>query len=136
MRDTKQHKSNGLVKIVNANMALWLKTLETKDSKKVAKLYLENATFLPTVSGEFKRGQDGAESYFDHFLSKNPKGEVVEEAIISIDENSYLHVGMYNFELDGDGERVIVKARFDYLWKKDDDGEWRIAHHHSSLKPE
>lgn len=132
-----QSVSNKLANVAKKNMLLWLETLETKDAKKVAVLYTEDATFLPTVSGEFKRGQDGAEDYFDHFLAKNPEAKVVKESIVPISEDAYLHVGMYDFVIDGeDNHHITVHARFDYLWEQDENGEWRIAHHHSSLKPE
>lgn len=39
-----------------ANMDNWLQILGTKDPKKVASLYAKDSTFLPTVSGDFKRG--------------------------------------------------------------------------------
>ena len=118
------------------NMDNWLQTLGTKDPEQVAVLYIEDATFLPTVSGDFKRGQDGAKDYFVHFLAKNPKGEVIDDVVTSINESSYLHSGMYNFELDSENGRVVVNARFTYLWLKDESGAWKISHHHSSMRPE
>lgn len=128
-------KKNEIAETAKANMSRWLNSLEMKDPKRVAMLYADNATFLPTVSGDFKRGQEGAEEYFSHFLNKNPRGSIVEEVVEPIGENAYLHCGMYNFELDGDeGERKVVQARFDYVWKKKN-GRWEIAHHHSSLRP-
>jgi hypothetical protein len=41
---------------------------------------------------------------------------------------------MYTFELGDAGKRTPVSARFSYVWKKED-GEWKIAHHHSSVTP-
>ena len=79
-------------------------------------------------------GQAGARDYFEHFLAKDPIGKVVEEEIIEINSESYLHAGMYNFELTDKDQRSTVQARFSYLWKKEDK-EWKIFHHHSSLRP-
>jgi len=67
--------------IVRKNFVLWTEALRTKDSQKVADLYSKEATFLPTVSAEFKLGKSGVEEYFEHFLKKNPEGEIKKEEI-------------------------------------------------------
>ncbi len=129
--------------IAYENFKRWNDALQTKDPKKVAELYTEDATFLPTLSGEFKRGKSGAEEYFKHFLEKNPIGEIVQGTVQTIKINNvvyadyYTHSGMYNFEVDSDKRegRHTVEARFTLDWKKSDQEEWKISHHHSSLKP-
>ena len=121
-------------KTVHQNFSLWEKTLHTKDPKAMARLYAENATFLPTVSGEFKKGQTGVEEYFEHFLEKNPTGEIIEEETQTLGPDCYLHSGLYNFEVGPNRNRQIVEARFTFLWKQNSRGEWKIIHHHSSIK--
>ena len=123
-------------KIAKENFAAWNETLQTKDPTTVAALYTEAATFLPTMSGELKKGQKGATEYFEHFLQKDPSGEIIDEAVQLLGPDSYLHSGMYNFEVGPVGERVIAEARFTYVWKRDVQGNWRIMHHHSSIKPQ
>ncbi len=118
-----------------ANFTKWTESLLTKDPKEVAKLYSDDATFLPTVSGEFKKGPTGAEEYFEHFLAKNPVGKLVEGAVQTIGENCYAHSGMYDFELGPDDNRQVTHARFTFIWRQDN-GEWKIIHHHSSVKPQ
>jgi len=125
-----------LERIAKQNFKTWSESLTTKNPKTVAGLYTEDATFLPTVSSEFKKGQGGAEEYFHHFLEKDPKGEVVEEEVQFLGENCYLHSGMYNFEVNSpEGGRQIVEARFSFVWQKNERGEWKILHHHSSVRP-
>jgi len=119
----------------NNNFSRWSDALLTKDPAQVARLYAEDATFLPTVSGEFKKGQSGAETYFEHFLEKNPIGEIIQDEIQDLGPACYLHSGMYNFEVASDNNRQIVEARFSFVWKQNQQGEWRIVHHHSSVKP-
>jgi hypothetical protein len=47
-----------------------------------------------------------------------------------------LHSGLYDFEVDKNGGgREIIHARFTYLWGLNKKGEWKILHHHSSIKP-
>lgn len=117
--------------LAQENFRKWSSALLTKDPKKVAGLYSKDNTFLPTVSDEFKKGRNGAEQYFQHFLEKNPKGTVVAEEVQTISEDSYLHSGMYDFELT----QGKVEARFTFVWQKNEQGEWQIIHHHSSVKP-
>jgi len=121
--------------IAKRNFARWNATLQTKNAQQVADLYTNDATFLPTVSPEFKKGQGGAEEYFHHFLEKDPNGKVIEEVVQPLSPDCYLHSGMYDFEVGPKDQREIVRARFTFLWQKDAKGQWRIAHHHSSKMP-
>ncbi|MCX6736072.1 MAG: SgcJ/EcaC family oxidoreductase [Candidatus Parcubacteria bacterium] len=123
-------------KVVSENFNRWNEALLSRDPKKVAEMYTEDATFLPTLSPDFKFGQEETEGYFEHFLQKNPEGKVVKEKVQTLSPNSYLHSGMYDFTVDQDGERKTVEARFTFLWTQDENGEWKIAHHHSSVKPQ
>lgn len=123
------------LEIARENFQMWNEALQTKDAKKVSLLYSEDNTFHPTMSGDFKSGQKDAEDYFEHFLLKNPFGKIVEEKVQSLGENSYLHSGLYNFEIGPAEKREIVEARFTFVWQKDKDGQWKIIHHHSSIRP-
>jgi uncharacterized protein (TIGR02246 family) len=130
-----ENKTNFL-EVAKSNFKTWNDALQTKDAKRVAELYSEDNTFLPTMSGEFKSGEKEAEGYFEHFLLKNPLGRIVQEKVQPIGDNSYLHSGLYNFEVDKQGGgKEIIQARFTYLWQKDKDGNWKIHHHHSSVQP-
>ena|SRR3990167_9239447 len=122
-------------KIAEANFSRWNEALLTRDPQRVAALYAVDATFLPTVSGDFKRGPAEAEGYFKHFLEKTPSGEIVEGAVQTLGQNCYLHSGMYNFEVGPDDNRSTMEARFSMVWRTDERGEWKIIHHHSSVKP-
>ncbi|MFA5830994.1 MAG: SgcJ/EcaC family oxidoreductase [Candidatus Paceibacterota bacterium] len=123
-------------KIVSENFKRWNEALLSRDPKKVAGLYTGDATFLPTMSPKFKSGREETEEYFAHFLQKNPTGTVIEEKIQTLSPKSYLHSGMYDFEVGADENRQIVKARFTFLWEQNEEGKWEISHHHSSVKPE
>jgi uncharacterized protein (TIGR02246 family) len=122
--------------IAAANFAKWNALLQTRDAAQVAALYSEDATFLPTLSGEFKKGRAGAEEYFHHFLEKHPSGVIVNGAAQIMSPTSYLHSGLYNFTVGPDDNRQVVEARFTYAWSQDEQGNWLIRHHHSSVKPQ
>lgn len=136
--ETKANKGNieTIEEIARKNFVFWNETLQTGNPKKVAELYAEDNTFLPTMSKDFRQGKTEAENYFEHFLKKNPEGTIIEEKVQVLGSGSYLHSGLYNFEIDGKNGREIVEARFTYVWRKDSDGKWKIIHHHSSVKPQ
>ncbi len=128
-----QHEAE---KIAQDLFAQWNELLQTGDKSKVAAMYSDDASFLPTLNGELKRGIKGAEEYFTHFLAKNPIGTVVESVTqISSDESLIAYSGLYDFELDGESGREIVHARFTFIFQKNSDGVYKIVHHHSSLRP-
>jgi len=123
-------------KVAEENFKTWADSLLTKDPQKVADLYAEDATFLPTLSPDFKLGKSETKEYFEHFLLKNPEGEIKSEVVQDLGRFCYLHSGLYDFEVNGlDGKRNPVEARFSFVWRKDSDGKWRIIHHHSSVRP-
>jgi len=123
------------LELARANFSAWNEALLSKDPKKVAGFYSDDCTFLPTVNGEFKKGTEQAEGYFEHFLEKDPEGVIVEDACQALGPDTYLHSGLYNFTLGPADNRQIVEARFSYVWKKDATGAWKVIHHHSSVRP-
>jgi len=122
-------------KIAHQNFDMWNKALLTRDARKVAELYSDDCTFLPTMLGEFKKGRAGAEAYFHHFLEKHPSGKIVLDEVQELGPDCYLHSGHYNFELGPKDQRTSTEARFTYVWKKDKKDNWKIVHHHSSVRP-
>ena len=126
---------NNLEKIAKEMFQKWNETLQTKDKHKVALIYTDNDDFLPTMNGKFRHGIGETEEYFEHFLAKNPYGVIVEDHIFGSEE-IIVHSGLYDFEVDDSAEgRINIEARFTFVYQKQEDGEYKIAHHHSSLKP-
>lgn len=121
--------------IATENFARWNDALRSRGPQKVAELYSSEATFLPTLSPKFMNGNDETEEYFKNFLKKNPVGKIVLEKVQILSSVSYLHSGLYNFQIDEAGDRHIVEARFTFLWTLNEKGIWKIAHHHSSVRP-
>jgi hypothetical protein len=101
----------------------------------MVEIYSIDNTFLPTLSGDFKKGSEGVVAYFSHFMEKDPVGTILEYEVQSISEVAFTHSGMYRFEVGPASERTLVMARFTFVWSRDQEGNWKIIHHHSSLKP-
>lgn len=122
--------------VARDNFKAWNDALQTKDPTKVAALYSsEDLSFLPTVSPQHIKVIAHTEDYFVAFCQKNPFGTITDDKVQVFDNGrSYLHSGMYTFELGDAGARTPVEARFSYVWRKEQ-GSWKIAHHHSSVTP-
>ncbi|KAL7578678.1 hypothetical protein ACA910_009817 [Epithemia clementina (nom. ined.)] len=111
---------------------LWNDALDTLDSDLVARRYAKNAVLLPTVSDTPRTDYAGIKDYFDVFLKLKPQG-VILESFVTIGDGWCKDVGIYEFTMRANGNKV--KARYSFVYVKED-GQWKIAHHHSSAMPE
>jgi len=128
---------NNLETLKDKNMSIWFGRVSEGIPKEVAELHAEEGLFDPTLMGNIMHGQEGAETYHKHFLAKKPVGELVSpenDVLEKIGENAYIHQGEYKFVFDGDESNFAV-GDFSYIWKKDKDGKFQIAYHHSSILP-
>ena len=115
----------------------WNENLKSGDSEQIAKSYLPDGELFGTVSSQIRKGREDIKKYFEHFLKGNPTGKVIERNVRFVTPSYLLDEGVYDFELEKEnGEKETVRARFTFLWHKDDDGVWKIKHHHSAVKNE
>ncbi len=122
--------------IAKENFKKWNEALQTKNPQTVAECYLPQGELFGTVSGKIRQGREAIAGYFEHFLESDPSGKILESNIEVVSEDTYLETGIYKFTLMKDGEETVIKARFTYVWQKDNDGEWKILHHHSGVENE
>lgn len=111
---------------------LWNDALATGDSSLVASRYAAKGVLLPTVSDVPRDDFEKIKDYFDSFLLKKPQGEILE-SFVTIGTNWCQDVGLYEFTLGATGDKVKARYSFVYVYE---DGQWKIAHHHSSQMPE
>lgn len=117
---------------VRGLFSLWNDALATLDSTTVANRYAKNAVLLPTVSDKPRTDYAGIKNYFDSFLTKKPQGTILEGEVM-IGNNWAQDAGIYLFTLGATGDQVKARYSFVYVYE---DGQWKIAHHHSSVMPE
>ena len=117
---------------VRALFSLWNSALATGDSRIVASRYTASPVLLPTVSDTPRTDFDSVKDYFDAFLLKEPQGEILE-GHINIGEGWASDTGIYEFTMGTTGDKI--KGRYTYLYVQED-GIWKIQHHHSSVMPE
>lgn len=121
--------------LARTNFLRWDAALRTGNPAAVAALYEDGSTLLPTMADRTITDREGAVRYFTFFGSFRPTAEMVEEHVVAVTPDCYLHCGVYRFTLDQNGKREPLDARFSLLWRKSADGTWRILHHHSSRVP-
>ncbi len=111
----------------------WNDALKTLDARKVAECYAEDAVLLPTVSNIPRTNREEITDYFEHFLQKKPVG-TINQRNVKFGCNKITDAGIYTFRVDDHGEVRDVPARYTFVYENRN-GEWLIAHHHSSMMP-
>lgn len=113
----------------------WNLALASLDPDRVTQRYWSDAVLLPTVSNTPRTNAAMIHDYFEHFLEKHPRGRI-DTRTIELGCNVAFDVGTYTFSvMDGAGAVSEVHARYTFVYTYRD-GDWRIAHHHSSAMPE
>jgi uncharacterized protein (TIGR02246 family) len=111
----------------------WNRALESGDAERVSQCYAEGAVLLPTVSNVARLSRSEIQDYFEHFLKKQPLGKV-DQRNVKFGCNKITDAGIYTFRVIDAGKTEYVPARYTFVYENRD-GEWLIAHHHSSLMP-
>jgi uncharacterized protein (TIGR02246 family) len=113
---------------------LWNEALATLDPDQVASRYSKKTPpcLLPTVSDVPRTDYDSIKSYFVDFCKKEPQGKILE-SYVTVGHNWAMDDGIYEFTMGATGDKV--KARYSFVYTHED-GEWKIAHHHSSQMPQ
>ncbi|MDR6216108.1 SgcJ/EcaC family oxidoreductase [Paracidovorax wautersii] len=109
----------------------WNASLRTLDPDKVTANYAPDGVLLPTVSNKPRTTPLEIRDYFVKFLQAEPVGKI-DNRVIRIGCNVAQDVGTYTFTFK-DGKSV--NARYTYVYEHVN-GQWLIAHHHSSAMPE
>ncbi len=116
---------------IAALFARWNTSLQTLDADRVTALYAVDGVLLPTVSNQPRTNHTEIRDYFVKFLEGGPQG-TIDRSVIKLGCNVAQDVGTYTFRFK-DGSRVAARYTYVYEYRN---GQWLIAHHHSSVMPE
>lgn len=103
----------------------------SNDPEAVVKLYAPNAILLGTVSPVISEGTEAIGKYFSMIRGSGNKNAIQERHTIVVSDNAVVVTGFYEFTRMQEGKPVPGPSRFTMLITKSN-GEWFIAHHHSS----
>jgi uncharacterized protein (TIGR02246 family) len=117
----------------NAAIDRWSAAYTSNNPDAVVASYWPDAILLGTVSPVISVGADAIRKYFtDLKLQGSGNKNVIQERhTIVVDDNAVVVTGFYEFTRFKDGQPTPSPSRFTMLVTKRN-GEWRIAHHHSS----
>ncbi|KAL7454189.1 hypothetical protein ACHAWC_009355 [Mediolabrus comicus] len=124
--------SNISEKEVRALFELWNSALATGDSRIVASRYAKEPVLLATVSDQPRTDFASVKDYFDAFLKKEPQGKIIDGKV-TIGDGWASDAGIYEFTMGATGDKVKARYTYNYI---QEDGIWKIQHHHSSVMPE
>lgn len=118
----------------NAVIDQWAAIYTANDADALVKLYAPNAILLGTVSPDIASDSGAFRSYFARLSGSGNKVVIGERRTIVVADNAVVGAGFYDFTIMRDGKPVNSPARFTMVIVKRD-GQWLIAHHHSSMRP-
>jgi uncharacterized protein (TIGR02246 family) len=108
----------------------------TKDPAKVTQLFAKDAVLLATVANEPRTNPAEINDYFVSFLKNSPVGKI-DTSTVKPDCRTVARLGTWTVTLTdaATGAKTDVKARYSFIYRFED-GQWKIAHLHSSMMPE
>ena len=115
----------------------WVTELETADGDgtTVARQYTKNAILLATFS-KYLKGRTAIHTYFDDLTANDNLKVRTDRITTGHDGEMGYATGLYTFSYtDEAGKTVKVPARFTFVFLQNDDGQYLIANHHSSVNP-
>jgi uncharacterized protein (TIGR02246 family) len=107
-----------------------------KDPAKVTELFAKDAVLLATVANKPRTNPAEINDYFVSFLKGSPVGKI-DTSTIKPDCRTVARLGTWTVTLTDatTGAKTDVKARYSFIYRFED-GQWKIAHLHSSMMPE
>ena len=108
---------------------------QTQNPDVMTALFSRDAVLLPTVSGKMRTDAAAIRDYFVSFLPNKPFGTITESETV-LGCNIATRVGNWTVKLTNPTTGAVsdVPARFSFVYVYED-GNWKIAHLHSSVRP-
>lgn len=116
----------------NALVDRWSNAYTSNNPEAIVKCYTADAILLGTVSPIMSVGSDAIRTYFSAVKGSGNRNAISERKTIVLDDRAVVVTGFYVFTRMKDGQAIPGPSRFTMLVVRGDDGQWRIAHHHSS----
>ncbi len=118
----------------SAALDRWVAAFNANDPNAVTALYTPDAIILGTSSPVVSQGTEQIFEYFARLPKSGNQVRISERHMLVLDDNAVVGTGFYEYELLQGGRAYLAPARFTMVLVKRD-GEWLIAHEHSSQRP-
>ena len=115
-------------------IARWIAAFNAGDVERTVATYAPDALVLGTFSPGLASTHAELRNYFRAAAATQPQATMRDYAAIVASDTAVIFSGFYDFSQNRNGATVMVPARFSFLTVKRD-GQWLIAHHHSSSRP-
>jgi uncharacterized protein (TIGR02246 family) len=120
---------------ISAALSDWAQAIRSRSPERVLTLYADTAVLVGTLSDVIRQGYDPVMEYFVNFCALDKLDvEVVSKNIRMFDDMA-ISTGIYNFSWNVASDKVFVRVRFTFVYRREDD-KWLIIEHHSSLQPD
>jgi uncharacterized protein (TIGR02246 family) len=113
----------------------WAAAYSANDPDAVLKLYTQDAIFLGTISPIIATTPETRRAYFTRLPGSGNKTKFTERRTMVLSDTIVLTSGFYDFTIMRDGKPNQSPNRYSILLVKQSNGQWLIAHHHSSNRP-
>lgn len=114
-----------------ATIEQWVSAYNAGDVDRILGAYTGDATLLPSSLPSLVTD---LRAYFEPSLKAKVQLKLGEGRPTTIGENAVVWTGFYDFSGNREGQPFVVPGRFTFVVVKRD-GNWKIAHHHSSHRP-
>lgn len=126
-------------KEVAATTQKWIDTVTSGKPNvvdEVVALYAPNALLWATVSKQKRDTPQELRDYFQVFAKLPELKAEGYKPVIRVYDNVAINSGYYTFTYKGKGgKKIVVPARYTFVYVKGNDGKWMIVDHHSSAIP-
>ena len=117
-----------------ASIERWSEAFNSGDVEQIVRMYTNDALVLGTLSPGMTTKSDDLRAYFKAAAAAKLQVRLGDHSAVALAEDAVVIAGFYDFSAPAGGHPVVVPARFSFVMVKKD-GIWKIAHHHSSVRP-
>ena len=119
--------------VISELLQKWIAAIKSDDPKRVTELYHNDAILLGTFSNKERVGHELILEYFENLLKSPVEVKIVSEHPHVFGSDA-VNSGHYNFVTNN----KTINARFSFVYHNfmEQDDEWKIISHHSSVMPE
>ena len=117
-----------------AGVERWSEAFNSGDVEQIVRMYTDDALLLGTLSPGMTSKPDDLRAYFKGAATAKLQVKLGDHSAVVLAEGVVAIAGFYDFSRPVADGQPVVPARFSFVMVMKD-GIWKIAHHHSSVRP-